>query len=93
MGLYVGLGPFVSYAISGKGTYGGNSTDVEFDKEGGIKRIQAGVNARLGVRFSALSVFALGTYTLTNTIQAPANSNAKGSSLFAGLQLQYKFGN
>ena len=93
MGLYVGLGPFVSYAISGKGTYAGKSTDLEFDKDGGIKRIQAGVNARLGVRFSALSVFALGTYTLTNTIQAPGGSNAKGSSLFAGLQLQYKFGN
>ncbi len=93
MGLYAGIGPFVSYGISGKSTYSGKSTDVVFDKDGGTKRIQAGVNARLGVRFSALSVFALGTYTLTNTIQAPAGFDAKGSSLFAGLQLQYKFGN
>jgi hypothetical protein len=93
MGLYVGLGPFVSYAISGKSTYSGKSTDIVFDKDGGTKRIQAGVNARLGVRFSALSVFALGTYTLTNTIQVPSGADAKGSSLFAGLQLQYKFGN
>lgn len=93
MGLYVGLGPFVSYAISGKATAGGASVDIPFDTNGGTKRIQAGVNARLGVRFSALSVFALGTYTLTNTFQAPTGFNAKGSSLFAGLQLQYKFGN
>ncbi len=94
MGLYVGVGPFVSYAISGKATgSGGASVDIPFDTDGGTKRIQAGLNARLGVRFSALSVFALGTYTLTNTIQMPAGTDAKGNSLFAGLQLQYKFGN
>ena len=94
MGLYIGLGPFVSYAISGKATgSGGASTDIPFDVDGGAKRIRAGVNARLGVRFSALSVFALGTYTLTNLVQAPANTTIKSNALFAGLQLQYKFGN
>ncbi len=53
--VFAQAGPYLSYALSGKSTYNGETTNIDFDKEN-MKRFDFGVDLGAGVQYGPVVV-------------------------------------
>lgn len=85
-------GPSFGYALSGKDSGGGSSSDITFGSDPGtFKRFDCGFGFGAGVQFSSIQVTANYNLGLANIINN-GGSDAKLKTTVLGLSLAYLFG-
>jgi hypothetical protein len=85
-GIFVGMGPSLGYNLNGKIKEEGDSENIEFgSKEGEFKRLDLGLNALLGYKFSqryfVSTNYSLGLSNWTNTSSVTWKNNIAGISI------------